>query len=115
MKTFFLNLQFIFKLHYWGMNHEYDKRLDYIINKLLDDGEIINVDEHTCNISGVTIWIGSYPFAYGRLYGHGLFDLCRPSRLTIQRLRKATKASQAASIQKNMNDFLDTYLKNIAY
>lgn len=110
MKTFFLNLQFIFKPHYWGMNYRYDKSLDEIINTLLDKGEIVDISQYTCNISGVTIWISNYPYAYGKLYGHAIFDTIRPSRLTIQRLRKATKEAQLKSKQKAVDEFISQYI-----
>lgn len=111
MKTFILNLQFIFKPSYWLMNYSYDKRLDEIINRLLDKGEIESIDRYTCNISGVTVWIENYPYAYCHLYNHnGLFRFSRPSRLTIQRLHNAIKKMQIDFEQRQVDEFISQYI-----
>ena len=57
------------------------------VNNLLDNFEITDIDDFTCKLGEVTIWIENRPYGSGWLYNSKLTHL-RPSRLTIKRLLK---------------------------
>lgn len=87
MKKFILNLQFIFKPHFWLMNNRYDKSLDELINLLLDRYDFTEIDYSTANLGDFVIWISNYPYSSMMIYDENVHKL-RPSRLTILRAKK---------------------------
>ncbi len=91
-KRFILNLQFIFKPHYWVMNYEYSPKWDKELNKLLDEYTFAESKDsnHTAFLGRMYIWIENHPYAsfmpyYATFKGKAKF---RASRLTIQRAYK---------------------------
>lgn len=100
MKKFFLNLQFIFKPHFWSMlipyNKKWDEDLNYLIDNcdaVLDEANSIDNKHYTIIFrSGeyfVSVWVQNYPYSYGRPYLSLKYEeRYRPSRLTILKLRK---------------------------
>ena len=91
-KRFILNLQFIFKPHYWIMNNEYSPKWDKELNKLLDEYTFDKStrDQWSVSIGDVKMWVSldTYPYAsFLPLFGNGRGDF-RPSRLTIRKAYK---------------------------
>lgn len=59
--------------------------LDKWMNDALKKPEFKSDGKYTVMLNGRKIWIGNYPYAYGKLYGDELL----PSRSTVKKLRKA--------------------------
>ena len=84
-----LNLQFIFKPKYWFMNKMYDKKVDEIMNQLLDKYDFTNITGYTAFLGDNEIWIANAPYSCMYPYKFGYESRYIPSRLTIQKgLRK---------------------------
>lgn len=105
-KNFLLNLQFIFKPHFWLMNNKYSAMWDKIFNQLLDKNKFIYIDEYTARLGKYDIWVKCYPYACMRLVDWSNTQIVanfRPSRLTIQKAYK--------KYLKDINPKVDLYDK----
>lgn len=99
LKTFILNLQFIFKPSYWLMNYPYSKEMDEFISKLLDNHDFTDISNFTAKLGGVVIWTANSPYASMTMYSSKV----RPSRLTIQRGEKKLQKDYIQQVIKNAN------------
>lgn len=96
------SLKFILKPRFWLMNERYNETLDRIINKAIDENQIVIVDNYHCRIKHLHIWIENYPYSFGTYCRH------RPSRLTIERLmRHLCKIGRIPREQRITNEMLE--------
>ncbi|WP_332031047.1 hypothetical protein [Kaistella sp.] len=99
-----LNLQFIFKPKYWLMNKRYNKKVDDIMNQLLDKYEFTKITGNTAYLGDNEIWITNAPYSCMYPYKFGYESRYRPSRLTIQKgLRKLQEIED-----KKQSDFINS-------
>jgi len=88
MKKIIKNLRFLFMPSYWIMNNQYDKRVDTLINDLMDVYYFASVGTHTAKLGDVTIWITHHPYASFCIHNVPELENLRPSRLTIYRAKR---------------------------
>lgn len=71
----------------WMQNEDYSPAWDAHLNKLLDTHEFENVDKHTAEIGGITVWTSNHPYASFHPYGHteDTEIKVRPKRSTMLR------------------------------
>ncbi|HRN79996.1 MAG TPA: hypothetical protein PKY29_04555 [Ferruginibacter sp.] len=99
-----LNLQFIFKPKYWLMNKRYNKKVDEIMNQLLDKYDFTKITDYTAFLGDTQIWIANAPYSCMYPYKFGYESRYRPSRLTIQKgLRKLQEIKD-----KKQSDFINS-------
>lgn len=69
------------------MLYPFDKKVDEIVNKLLDEYEIKEPPylDLTVKLGNAILWVGNRPYASGTIHNSQI-DKKRPSRLTIKRL-----------------------------
>ena len=78
---------------YWLQNEPTDQGWDQALNMLLNKHEPeVGNGPHTVTIGGVEVWIGNWPYAYGKAYGKHSSGL--PTVVTRKRLRKAVDAAR---------------------
>jgi hypothetical protein len=92
-------LRFLIRPEFWVMNYDFHPAWDRKVNDTLDN--VTNAkfsyntpcEEYlTCEINGLSIWIGNYPYGFGTFGIHGTQ---RPSRATIVRLKRFVDAEIA--------------------
>ena len=99
-----LNLQFIFKPQYWIMNKKYNKKVDEIMNQLLDKYDFTKITGTTAFLGDTKIWIANAPYRCMYPYKFDCESKYRPSRLTIQKgLRKLQEIED-----KKQSDFINS-------
>jgi hypothetical protein len=95
---------------FWIQVRETDLDWDRVLNEALDAGKITNITRQTVMVNGFPVWIESWPFGYGSLYGQSCSFL--PKVATRKRLRKAilmasiiaAKAEMTAKLGVQDND-----------
>ena len=95
-RRFILNLQFIFKPHYWIMTQPYSRKWDYIFNSMLDEYKFETSRDggYTAKLGDKLIWVSNYPYDTFTPYNRGINGEkveFRASRLTILKARKKYK------------------------
>ena len=62
----------LFRPSFWYQGGETSLVWDQALTEFMDEGKPVqNIDNFTCVIGGVTIWLGNYPYSYGNIYGDG--------------------------------------------
>jgi hypothetical protein len=79
---------FLFKPSYWIMIYPYNKEVDTLLNKLLDNFEFSKITEFNANLGETELWIENHPYASFRIM-HPDISNFRASRKTILRAKKA--------------------------
>lgn len=105
---FLLSLKFIFKPSYWFMNDLYDKRVDLIMQKLLDKYEFTEINDYYAKLGNAQVWIANMPYCV-HFEDNKLCNL-RPSRLTIEKVVIAIYKQQREAQTKEIEKFIDKYL-----
>jgi len=97
------NLQFIFMPHYWIMLKPYNKKVDKIINDLLDKYKLKKESNCRASLGSETIWIENYPYGFGNFYESKL-DNFRPSRLTIRRIKRELDLLELEEVNNSIDN-----------
>lgn len=61
-------IKHLFEPSMWLRNYPYSRAHDDAIRKIIRDDLVVRVDHYHAYLqNGVSIWIGNYPYAYGRI------------------------------------------------
>jgi hypothetical protein len=96
MKKLLLSLKFIFMPSYWIMNYPYSREWDIKLNELLDNHEFTEIGHYYAKLGNANIWITNHPYASMTLRNPDIG--VRPSRLTIERVKKALEKATFSKI-----------------
>lgn len=77
MKKFIREIYYFLHPSFHGLQNPYNAILDEFIRKAIDQDRVVFVDQFTCKIGDIPIWISNYPYASGVVNG------MRPSRSTL--------------------------------
>lgn len=77
--------------------YPYSEEWDKALNDALDKWPITDIGDYTCKIGPYKVWLGNFPYAYGRLYSPNLERI--PKRSTRQRLFQAIVAAAIEQAQ----------------
>lgn len=67
----------------WWRGHRTNEALSKFINRALDEGVTpVIIDQYTCSIKDVQLWIENYPYAYGKVWNSCLPRHCTPWRIS---------------------------------
>lgn len=99
MKTFFKNLQFIFRPSFWIMNESYSELHDKTLNALMDKYPFTDIGYYTAYLGNVEVWIANYPYSVGI---RGQHNRSRPSRLTILLMNRKLIKDQLKEINSSL-------------
>ena len=97
---FFRSFKYILEPDFYHMNYPYDEEWDRLINEAIDQGHTLQIKKPEDYLWGspcqarmkvgdknCLIWVSNYPYAYGYDLSIPEQARCRPSRLTIEKLR----------------------------
>lgn len=73
---------------FWVMIHSYNSRWDKLLNEAIDKGDISLKGEYICVVGGLKVWISGFPHSYGTPYTLKLYNVPRPARRTVLRLKR---------------------------
>ena len=93
MRDFFYRL---LRPRHWVRNYSYDENWDAFVRQSISDQKIVVKCEKIAMLSGVPVWIGNYPYAYGTPYP-GSYAM--PSAQTVDALRSAIVLSHIRAHQ----------------
>lgn len=106
----FSNFKYYLRILYtptcWNRLYRSDKRLDDIIVRAINRGEIRIEDNYYAVIGGYRLWTENYPYCYG----HPAADIYKhrrlPSRVAVFKLRDALK--RLGAVNSEEQEFLDS-------
>lgn len=108
MKKLIDAIKVTFSPKVWFPIHPYNKRWDHILNRLLDEEELVIVDEYTATLGGTKVWIANHAYGSFLIYTGQKGDLIikqRPSRATLLKAGKLLKKAIEKSAQKSIDEF----------
>ncbi len=83
-------LFFLIRPHFWGLQNEYNEKLDTALRKKLEEGrKFTSINKYDASFGGLELWIANYPYACMSV-GNSTNEL-RPSREVIYKLNKQLK------------------------
>lgn len=85
---------------YWLQNEPTCWDWDAALNELLDSDAPITCGEHSCEIAGVPIWAGNYPYSYGSYYPSFGGARPLPSVATRKRLHRVIGEARRKEIRE---------------
>ena len=92
-------LRYLVRPRFWLMRYPYNAAWDAALNHAMDaDAPTTHIDAYTAKVGPFCVWVSNWPYAYGRLYRPDLG--VRPSRRTIERLRRHVDRAIIAALAK---------------
>lgn len=93
---------------FWMRDVPASKEWDRAVRALIASGKISTkkVDGYTISVGQITIWLGNFPYGYGRSYGSGACSFL-PTRRTALLLYDAIAAAESSRLLQMIDEVTD--------